>query len=346
LPYTTKGINEKFFRGVSKVMGKEPKIVWHGSNEEYNIFDNKKGLPYFYFTDKKQVAKLYGNIVKPYYLNIKNPIFFYADCSNFNDLGNKTSIVHKLMNALIDAKKFNSKQYVYYYGNEYVIESENDGIIIKDIVDSNVEDMLDENNQEKIYNYYCSDFFIVTESNQIKLADGSNTTFDGSNPDIRYADGGYIGSCVDVGSGKKEVCKYFPDATIMAQYVGNPDENDWGKSKETTSKEFYKFVSKNDVPKKAINGEHSYHYIAQDSYGRDMTINDTAIYFIYNVDSDIHYFFKKTKYELGGEIILTTEQVENKLGRELDWWKDDVVDIGGQKYKKVYLRPEYKLVTE
>ena len=30
----------------------------------------------------------------------------------------------------------------------------------------------------------------VFESNQIKLADGSNTTFDASNPDIRYADGG------------------------------------------------------------------------------------------------------------------------------------------------------------
>ena len=27
---------------------------------------------------------------------------------------------------------------------------------------------------------------------QIKLADGSNTTFDGGNPDIRYKDGGLI----------------------------------------------------------------------------------------------------------------------------------------------------------
>ena len=32
--------------------------------------------------------------------------------------------------------------------------------------------------------------FIVLNPNQIKLADGSNTTFDGNNPDIRYADGG------------------------------------------------------------------------------------------------------------------------------------------------------------
>ena len=34
------------------------------------------------------------------------------------------------------------------------------------------------------------DSYIVFEPNQIKLADGTNTTFDGSNPDIRYADGG------------------------------------------------------------------------------------------------------------------------------------------------------------
>jgi hypothetical protein len=34
--------------------------------------------------------------------------------------------------------------------------------------------------------------FIVLNPNQIKLADGSNTTFDGNNPDIRYANGGDV----------------------------------------------------------------------------------------------------------------------------------------------------------
>ena len=34
--------------------------------------------------------------------------------------------------------------------------------------------------------------FIVLNPNQIKLADGSNTKFDGNNPDIRYADGGDV----------------------------------------------------------------------------------------------------------------------------------------------------------
>ena len=35
--------------------------------------------------------------------------------------------------------------------------------------------------------------YVVYFPNQIKLADGSNTTFDATNPDIRYADGGEVG---------------------------------------------------------------------------------------------------------------------------------------------------------
>jgi len=35
-------------------------------------------------------------------------------------------------------------------------------------------------------------FIVVRQSNQIKLADGTNTTFDGGNPDIRFDDGGEV----------------------------------------------------------------------------------------------------------------------------------------------------------
>ena len=43
-------------------------------------------------------------------------------------------------------------------------------------------------------------------------------------------------------------------------------------------------------------------------------------------------------------IILKIEQVEIKLGRKLHWWNDDIVYLSGIKYKKVYLRPEYKVI--
>jgi 8-oxo-dGTP pyrophosphatase MutT (NUDIX family) len=50
----------------------------------------------------------------------------------------------------------------------------------------------------------------------------------------------------------------------------------------------------------------------------------------------------------GGSIpdSLSSQQVEYKLGRELHWWNDDIVYLSGIKYKKVYLRPEYKKVIE
>lgn len=60
-----------------------------------------------------------------------------------------------------------------------------------------------------INNYGQKDFYkektnvyTILKSNQIKLADGSNTTFDASSPDIRYADGGAAGeeiTCINCG---------------------------------------------------------------------------------------------------------------------------------------------------
>jgi hypothetical protein len=52
------------------------------------------------------------------------------------------------------------------------------------------------------------------------------------------------------------------------------------------------------------------------------------------------------KFDFGGSIpdLLSIEQIENKIGRKINSWKDDVMVIGGQKYRKVYLRPEYKLM--
>ena len=57
--------------------------------------------------------------------------------------------------------------------------------------------------------------------------------------------------------------------------------------------EFYKIISENDVPKKALKGNLKFFYI----FGNDEKINlDTAkLFYIYNEDQDIHYFFKRGK---------------------------------------------------
>ena len=55
--------------------------------------------------------------------------------------------------------------------------------------------------------------------------------------------------------------------------------------------------------------------------------------------------FKADDFEYGGSIsLLSSQEVENKLGRELHWWNDDIVYLSGIEYKKVYLRPEYKKI--
>jgi hypothetical protein len=52
------------------------------------------------------------------------------------------------------------------------------------------------------------------------------------------------------------------------------------------------------------------------------------------------------KFLNGGKLdnVLSIEQVENKLGRKINSWNDDIVYLSGIEYKKVYLRPEYKKV--
>jgi len=54
---------------------------------------------------------------------------------------------------------------------------------------------------------------------------------------------------------------------------------------------------------------------------------------------------KQIQYKDGGAIgVLSISEVEHKLGRKLHWWNDDVVEINGAKFKKVFLKSEYKRV--
>lgn len=103
----------------------------------------------------------------------------------------------------------------------------------------------------------------------------------------------YIGSCVDVGPGnRKRINDYFSDATQMAYYCGSPDDGDYGRSEEINDNVFYKYISRTVVPKKAINGDVKYFYISD--AGR-ISVNEAKIFYIYNIDSDIHYFFERNK---------------------------------------------------
>ena len=93
----------------------------------------------------------------------------------------------------------------------------------------------------------------------------------------------YLGSCVEVGDDNS--CNYindiFSDATEMAYYVGDPDEGDFGQSDEITKEEFFKTVDVSIVKKKQYKGDVGFYYIPS-----------LKIYYIYNFDNGIHYFYE------------------------------------------------------
>ena len=115
---------------------KEPLVVYHGSNIDFNVFEKSKTNPYaekqgYFFSISKKYAESYNSkYVKPFFINIRIK-------GTFDDDDNLVP--------------FNA-----------------DGNIVQGL-------------QVEVY-----------DKNNIKLADGSNTTFDGNNPDIRFEEGGEI----------------------------------------------------------------------------------------------------------------------------------------------------------
>lgn len=93
----------------------------------------------------------------------------------------------------------------------------------------------------------------------------------------------YLGSCVEVGDADScnHINNIFSDATEMAYYVGDPDDNDFGQSEEISREEFFKKINSVVVNKKNLGTEVGFYYIPR-----------LKIYYIYNFDTGIHYFYK------------------------------------------------------
>jgi hypothetical protein len=145
----------------------EPLPVYHGTNNDFNTFDKSKiGLNHwqsksdlygggFFFTDKKN--KAFRGKVKEVFLKIEKPLL-----NVFEDkYGYEVDYYHAT-----DNFDLNSTSYF-----QRAKENRNNGIIIKTPRGS---------------------LYVAFEPEQIKLADGTNTTFDGNNPDIRFDVGGVI----------------------------------------------------------------------------------------------------------------------------------------------------------
>ena len=156
----------------------EPKVVWRGESKDFNKFDYKKlgsrlktawRKAGFYFAPTKSSAEQYmffmgTRILKEFFLNIRNP--YILNSNEFYGVMDWGSLPNQ---------RFKTNKSATDYANSQVeiIKSKNhDGFFVTILEDDNIVEI------------------VAFEPNQIKLANGTNTTFDNNNPDIRYKMGG------------------------------------------------------------------------------------------------------------------------------------------------------------
>jgi len=230
----------KAWFGNSKVVDKygKPIVCYHGSpdlrglkedyifktiNEKYGSDDKERA---YFFTDNYRMARSYADPHRAFdyqnaeegtisvYLSLQNPLIIDAH-----------NQVWRKFETEIDGEKI--------IGTRQLIQLSRingyDGVIVK-----NVRDYYNNNDKMKS----GGNVYVTFEPTQIKLADGSNTTFDQNNPDIRFDEGGLIAP-----NGK-------PSNLTHEQYhlVRSPEFKAWFGDWENDPKE-YDLLDENDEPK-------------------------------------------------------------------------------------------------
>jgi hypothetical protein len=101
----------------------------------------------------------------------------------------------------------------------------------------------------------------------------------------------YIGTCRHVGGEDTRwgICNVFSDATEMDQVV-QPNGNNF---RQVSPEIFFKFVNKVDVPPKTLKGKVEYYRIDHGSMNQPLSDDEAGLWWIYNIDQDIHYFFRR-----------------------------------------------------
>jgi hypothetical protein len=167
----------------------EPLVVYHGTYVEnpFYVFDFKKADLGFHFgtyeqaKDRSQTKPFFANrksIINPFFLNIKT--LFYA--SDIGEWEYPQRYIDMLVSDNIITESEAKKNGFYRaYDRE-------DNKSIRDFIINKYDDEVGfaYNNKHEGE----GESYIVLNESQIKFADGTNTTFDSSNPDIRFHLGG------------------------------------------------------------------------------------------------------------------------------------------------------------
>jgi len=301
---------ENLSKNVSKVVDEndEPMVVWHSSPSFFNIFDKEKSVKgIFHFgTIQQAIYRL------TYYIeNIGFDLTPYIQLNNEQDDEMfEIDIYWKLVNYILLLNFYDKNDVDVYFENIFNSRQKEFLKNIKINIDKNkIKSELDKYNIKPYFlrvkklgktndagedweldssffdgyiyiNLYEGNkkeySFVVFNPNQIKLADGSNTTFDGNNPDIRFEGGGIVNFV----SSKSLTIKIGGDL-YKVQYrrneLGNTDKNVW----------FADVVSKNG--ERIEDG----HLCYDDSYG-----NVIYGFSLYEVEKDIIDTFKKNDLHL------------------------------------------------
>jgi DNA polymerase III sliding clamp (beta) subunit (PCNA family) len=192
----------------------EPFIVWHGTDNKFTEFKNTNNrIVGHYFSSDLENSKTYGENILNAFLNIKNPFIVESKGMRFTD-DIPVNVLAKYPNESPYETKINLAidDIVYMVKNgkrkNQFIEIPNsekyDGVIFKNIIDPQLTSRR-EVPQDTIVAFY---------PNQIKLADGTNTTFDGDNPDIRFEKGGTTTSLSDE---QKDILKEWGELVNMTE---------------------------------------------------------------------------------------------------------------------------------
>lgn len=138
----------------SKVVNADgtPKVVYHGTNKTFNVFDSESGI--YWFSESEDYAESMmeergGGRVINAYLKMKNPLYAKLPPGQFSDPTFEAPLIRQ---AKAEGR---------------------DGVIIETDTDPN------DLSYEK--------FYVVFSPTQIKSATDNNGAFDGTNPDIRYS---------------------------------------------------------------------------------------------------------------------------------------------------------------
>lgn len=251
-------------QNASKVVDEngEPLVVYHGSKSKKKFYmfktDSELGAHFGTESQAKSIRGEDTKIIYSLFLNIRNPIRL-EDAGGFRGsqlatwLANEGIIdrsqeddVHELevndkwSDASIIAQKYALDNgidgIVYMNRREGLAESEG---IMEDVFVSDESEISDD---EFVLRYgQPKDSWIAFSSSQIKLADGSNTTFDSNNPDIRYAGGGNIKILSKSGTSKylKSQFKDYQKANMplerireISKKVGKKAQKEWLNSPE------------------------------------------------------------------------------------------------------------------